>query len=469
MNINNVITNEEIKNQKQDEIITFTPFNNELYKNSFIYMTKSLKFNIANLEQNFIYNFYYPFRRVNLGQTPKFIVHHNGMYIVTLSKEVELQVPDEVDESEVSLPNKQKRYPIFNQELHEIVMYDTEFKKTSSFEFDQNEYIIDMKKVTLERGDNNYYTLIAIGTGYVLSEDVGCKGRIILFDVEQYGNREIYTLDKISEKELKSPATAISEVDGWLLVAVGSKIYVYYFDWTAKQLVPASFYDSQFFVTSISSIKRYILYGDQFKSVHFIKWRKNKGNALKLLSKDFEPLCVVSTGFIVYEEQLGLIVSDLNNNIQIYSHSPKKTDSYGGKKLVVEADMHIGSEIKLFTRIPMKDKKNAQFSIFCTINGQIGSIIPLSENTHRRLLTLCSKLYTTIPHYAGLHPKSFRLFKNEKKFQRNIKKNIVDGQLLWRFVHLNTAQQKELTKEIGTTPEIIISNILDIQNNLNFF
>jgi len=201
----------------------------------------------------------------------------------------------------------------------------------------------------------------------------------------------------------------------------------------------------------------------------FLNWKKHKGRSLNLLAKDFEHLDVSSTGFIVWENQLGLLVSDKKKNLQIYSYSPKKIDSYRGKKLIVESDIHLGTEVTSFIRMPMKTKPNSQLSYFSTIEGQIGSIQPISENANRILSSLCSKLLTSIPHFAGLHPKSFRLFKYDLKFQKNIKKNIIDGQLLWKFLNLNSIQQKELARVIGTNVQIIISYIMEIENNLNIF
>ena len=43
------------------------------------------------------------------------------------------------------------------------------------------------------------------------------------------------------------------------------------------------------------------------------------------------------------------------------------------------------------------------------MDGSVGYVLPVNEKTYRRLLRLQDKLMTFLPHYAGLHPKAFRL------------------------------------------------------------
>ena len=43
-----------------------------------------------------------------------------------------------------------------------------------------------------------------------------------------------------------------------------------------------------------------------------------------------------------------------------------------------------------------------------TLDGALGSFLPLSEKRYRRLFMLHNKLVTAVPHVAGLNPKKFR-------------------------------------------------------------
>ena len=45
------------------------------------------------------------------------------------------------------------------------------------------------------------------------------------------------------------------------------------YHFTGKDLIGIAFYDTSTYITSLSVIKGFILYGDVFKSVAFLRWR----------------------------------------------------------------------------------------------------------------------------------------------------------------------------------------------------
>ena len=47
----------------------------------------------------------------------------------------------------------------------------------------------------------------------------------------------------------------------------------------------------------------------------------------------------------------------------------------------------------------------------------------------------------------------FRLLQSEHKMLVNPHRNILDGDLLWKYLHLSTSERNELAKRIGTTVE----------------
>jgi cleavage and polyadenylation specificity factor subunit 1 len=48
------------------------------------------------------------------------------------------------------------------------------------------------------------------------------------------------------------------------------------------------------------------------------------------------------------------------------------------------------------------------------------------------------------------------------KLNRNTHQNVLDGDLLWRYPNLELGEQKRLAKQIGTTVEQIMDNLLEI-------
>jgi cleavage and polyadenylation specificity factor subunit 1 len=178
---------------------------------------------------------------------------------------------------------------------------------------------------------------------------------------------------------------------------------------------------------------------------------------------------VSATGFVVYDGQLGILVADGNNNLQIFTYSPKSSESLGGKSLVAQSDFNVGDTIRDFFRVKIDEKGESQLSIFGKSDGSFGVVVPISEQNHRILSALQSRMYTQLQHNAGLHPRAFRLFKPETHSLHNPKKNIIDGELLNRFENLNPANQTDLSQQIGMKLKSISKKLMDVNVSINKF
>lgn len=116
----------------------------------------------------------------------------------------------------------------------------------------------------------------------------------------------------------------------------------------------------------------------------------------------------------------------------------------------------------------------------------------MQEKTYRRLLMLQNALNTMLPHHAGLNPKAFRFVRgarrvlevtlvkvtdfsspsgvsitetfctlgsrmlhSDRRSLQNAVRNILDGELLNKYLYLSTMERSELAKKIGTTQDIV--------------
>ncbi len=142
-----------------------------------------------------------------------------------------------------------------------------------------------------------------VGTGYVQGEDMGCKDRILVFEImrehpprielmtqEEQEQQVQYTQitilkcwcyhkqeDRIffrlaATKEQKGPISAVAQLEGYLMVATGPKIILYNF-FNGKDLTAAAFFDAQIFIVSLNTVKNWIIVGDAYKSVYFLRWK----------------------------------------------------------------------------------------------------------------------------------------------------------------------------------------------------
>eukprot|EP01004_Peranema_trichophorum_P003848 NODE_2810_length_1488_cov_56.999267_g2429_i0.p1 GENE.NODE_2810_length_1488_cov_56.999267_g2429_i0~~NODE_2810_length_1488_cov_56.999267_g2429_i0.p1 ORF type:complete len:479 (+),score=81.44 NODE_2810_length_1488_cov_56.999267_g2429_i0:104-1438(+) len=409
----------------------------------------------------------------------------------------ELVNPDDLEAKE-DLQNRLKMYhstavPHATQDHYIIKLYTAgTWELLDSIELDENEAVVSAKTVQLSKEDRSQQygndddelnlrlrkgsettTLQCVGSGFIVPEDLPCRGRLLLLEVfpnisSKKGDRKLL---KLYHDNTKGPVTAICSLNGYLVVAVSSKIMIYFYDWSTKRLIIASFFDAQFYITSLSSIKNCLAYGDAFKSTYFLRWREET-RQLTFLGKDFNPCQVASTSFVYEGPQLGILFSDSNNNITVLSYSPAVEESSGGLILLPVADMNVGSLIPCFVSLRAANQTRSldkSVSVFGMLNGSIGVILAIDDGSYRRLHRLSVRMHTEIPHSAGLHPKSHRIYQGERKLRFRSKyrsPNIIDGDLVLKFAEQNTVTQQNLVTKIGTRLEAIFTILMNINREI---
>ena len=127
---------------------------------------------------------------------------------------------------------------------------------------------------------------IVCGTAYCYGEDITPRGFVRIYDVIEVIPEPGQPLTKnkiksVYEKEQKGAITAIAAVAGFLVAAVGQKVYV--FELKNKELFGMAFIDSQIYIHQLVSLKNFILVGDAMNSVDLLMYQQ-----------DYRTLAVVS-------------------------------------------------------------------------------------------------------------------------------------------------------------------------------
>lgn len=355
--------------------------------------------------------------------------------------------------------------------------------------------------------------VLVIGTSIVRGEDAACKGRIIVLDVIS----DTYTTTMATSKSSKSsnsssksstssssssfpststssdpysvivvrkkrsarlelrtermclqPITSLAALDGHLLTAEGRSFYVYQIR-VEEGLYRIGFIDAQLSTVSVTVIRNFVLFGDVHHSIRLLRWLKAPHNWLQLVAKDPNPLDAVGTGAIIEGDKATLLATDERGNLYMHAFTPSSNPEIV-PALEPVGDFHYGSRVKCMERfrvgaLPKEDGSSSSSSLRnhgCILAGQdgsIGYIMPVNAQLFQILKKLESHLVSSLEHSAGLHPFAYRYPKPTYRMAHPHNKAILDGDLLWSFLHLERTKQEELARAIQV-PAIFILDCL---------
>ncbi|XP_041783632.1 cleavage and polyadenylation specificity factor subunit 1 [Anopheles merus] len=464
----------------------FAPFNNVNCPNGFLYFDEQYELKISIFPTYLSYDSVWPVRKIPLRSSPKQIVYHreNKVYCVVMDAE---EICNKYyrfngEDKELTEENKGERFLYPMGHRFSVVLVTPaawEVVPETSINLEEWEHVIALKNVSLtyEGARSGLKEYIAVGTNFNYSEDITSRGRLLLYDIIEVVPEPGKPLTKHKFKEVivkdqKGPVSAISHVCGFLVGAVGQKVYL----WQMKDddLVGVAFIDTNIFVHQMVSIKSLILVADVYKSVSLLRFQEEY-RTLSVVSRDYHPLNVYQVEYVVDNANLGFLVSDDQCNLITYMYQPESRESFGGQRLLRKSDYHLGQQVNCMFRVQcdfhetdvMKrtlnyDNKHTTF--FATLDGGIGFVLPLPEKTYRRLFMLQNVLLTHSPHTCGLNPKAYRTIKQTRKLPINPSRCVVDGDLVWSFLELPANEKHEVAKKIGTRIEEICADLMEIEH-----
>lgn len=468
-----------------NKIRSFAPFNNVNCPNGFLYFDTTYDLKISVLPTYLTYDAIWPVRKVPLRCTPRQIVYHreNRVYcLVTQTEEMTNKYYRfNGEDKELTEENKGERFIYPNDSKFSIVLISPEtweIVPDASIDFEEWEHVTAFKivKLAYEGTRSGLKEYLCIGTNFNYSEDITSRGNIYIYNIievvpEPGKPMTKFKLKEVFKKEQKGPVSAISDVLGFLVTALGQKIYLWQLQ--DNDLIGVAFIDTNIYVHQIISIKSLILIADVYKSVSILRFQE-EFRTLSLVSRDFNPLEVYDIEFMVDNANLGFLVTDADENIVVYMYQPEARESLGGQKLIRKADYHLGQVVNTMFRIQCHQRglyRNREHFIFDkkhlviygTLDGAIGYCLPLPEKVYRRFLMLQNVLLLHREHLCGLNPKEFRTIKGAKKISLNPCRCILDGDLIYSYMMMSISEKNEVAKKIGTRTEEILSDLLEIE------
>ncbi|CAG8532395.1 3944_t:CDS:10 [Paraglomus brasilianum] len=478
----------------EDGIKAFTQFHNVNCVHGFLYSNVEDVCRMGILPSDFTYDLEWPVKKINLGRSVHGIEYHPDMQVHALlsSVTVSFRLHDDNGEpivGEYEDPNFSPKSQKFTLELISPVTWET----VDRHDFNEDEQGLCIKCVSLQTKStaSGRKAFIAVGTGYFRGEDVGMRGTIYVYEIievvpEPDNPQTNHKFKLLCFEDVKGSVSAICDVNGYLLTCVGPKIFIRAFE-DNDRLISVAFIDIQIYATCVSPIKDFILLGDIYNSVWFLGFQEEPAK-LALLGKDYHKLSVIAANYILDDRVLYFVVADNDKNIHLFQYAPYNLQSFAGQKLVRRGDFHVGAQINTMARVKrreivrrdnpgtdqmmMTDEESESFAELClcgTLDGSIGMVTPIPEKMYKRMQLLHAQMVNGIPHPAGLNPKSFRLLQSKLRLLQNPVKSILDGDLIFEFPSLAQNRQREMTKQIGTSVERVMDDLLTMQIGLDHF
>ena len=238
-----------------------------------------------------------------------------------------------------------------------------------------------------------------------------------------------------------------------------------------------AFYIAGFGVSALSTLQNYVLAGDVHAGVQLLSWRPER-QALTLVSKHLASRSAYSCEFMLHEGALHLLLAEEGATLRTLNYSRHVADTKRGTLLLPRAAFHLASPLTRMVRIvtpgattPRGPNAAAQKQqqrtalLWCSTDGSLGYVAPLGEVEHRRLAFLTQKMILGLTHACGLHPRAFRAMNTGAASARELK-NMVDANLLVRFLHLGDDEQRRLALMIGSTPKKVMAALASLSRGL---
>ena len=286
----------------------------------------------------------------------------------------------------------------------------------------------------------------------------------------------------------------------FVIATVDNILYVYKMLPGTMELEQVAFWSATLYIKTVTVIKdRYFAVVDFLHSVQFLVWNQ-ADYSITLLGKDYAKTVGLSTAFLRDGTSAGVLMGDVESNIQVFQYAPHNAESMEGTKLLTLADFHLGADPQIMITHPTISHKSSSMSqpsgkqhhgaaaatsrtandysgtfgarmskasnkdmvIIGTTAGSVGVLVPMEEKVFRRLALLQQLMVTVTPTVCGLNPREYRLMRCAA-FKRERKHGLLDGVLLAKYICMESSLQDELAAAMSVDTDLLLETLRELQ------
>lgn len=307
---------------------------------------------------------------------------------------------------------------------------------------------------TLDRGSGRR-PYIAAGTTMAMGEDRTARGHMYVWEVAESvpsagsAPGDAMRLRLLCHEEMRAPVTALCDLSGFLVAAVGARLLVRSLEFS-EWLVTTAFLDTGVYTTSLQRVKNFVLLTDYERSAYWVAVQADPIK-LVLLGRDYEQACVQQGGLLIDHSKLALVTCDVHGVLRLLDYQPSNPTSLGGQRLLVRCEYRVCGPVAQAlvvsgARTPSGECFTSEI-LLLKRNGALDVLVPVTDKIFPTLQLFQSQLVRAVPHTAALNPRAFRAVFHPRS-ARPLAKGMLDGALLQAAERMPRPKLAALVREL---------------------
>lgn len=428
-------------------------------------------------------DFYYgnklPIRKINVStmlqdyKTLTNVVYHERtqLYIVSYCKEMDYVALAEDGEKLIGYDPELTNAKAYKSGI--LLINPKSWEIIDEKEFGDNSLINDVKsiQIQIDTRTKRKREYIVIGLGFVTIEDVPPTGEFHIYDItevvpEPGKPTTNFKLKEIYKEEVRGIVSAVNGISGRFMISQSQKVMVRDIQ-EDNSVIPVAFLDVPVFVTSIKSFGNFVVVGDAMQGIQFVGFDAEPYRML-VLGTSITKFEVVSVEFLVNGGDIYFMVTDRQSIMHVLKYAPDEPNSLSGQRLVHCSSFNMHSLVTSTLLIP----KNEEFSDartyqqLCThVDGSVSKVLPLPEDTYRRLYFISQHIIDHEPHTAGLNPRMERTSNKYIHLGHGLRP-MLDMNVVRRYCDMSTTHRSQINHKLGRNKTEIWRDLINIDYSL---
>ncbi|KAK5963419.1 cleavage/polyadenylation factor CFT1 PWA37_004547 [Arxiozyma heterogenica] len=437
-------------------------------------------------------NIYYgnmlPLKKININttldnyMTLTNITYHekSETFIVSYSKEIEFVAVGE-DNVKITVGTLENVSHAKSFKSGILLINPRTWNVIDQVEYDNNTLVSDVKTmlIQLDSKTKRKIEYVVVGITNVTSEDMPASGAFFIYDVisvvpEPGKPDTVFKFKQFFKEDVKSAVTKVCDMSGRFVVSQSQKLMVRDAQ-EDNSVVPVAFLDVPLYVTDIKSFSNLLLVGDAMQGIQFVGFDAEPYRMISL-GKSISKLKTMSLEFLVNHGDLYFAVSDRDDILHILKYAPDEPNSLSGQRLIHCSSFNIYSTNTCMILTPKNEEFNeneqksnsylAYQALGAQTDGSIFKVVPLKEDSYRRLYFVHKQLCDKETPLGGINVRMERQNNEFLKITRNLRP-MLDGNVIRKYTMLPIAKRKNIARRLGRNAHFDIwREIIDLEFSL---